>query len=106
MRVAVSRPSAIYTVGLNYEGRGAAPRPERPLIYGKAPSSVAAHGDTLTWDRELTPNVDAGVLPGRARDRHARRVRPGRRPARLHDQRRTDPGRPDERHAILDRRGH
>ena len=26
--------------------------------------------------------------------------------ARLHDQRRADPGRPDERHALLDRRGH
>jgi 2-keto-4-pentenoate hydratase/2-oxohepta-3-ene-1,7-dioic acid hydratase in catechol pathway len=68
MRVAVSRPGAIYTVGLNYAGPGAAARPERPLIYGKAPSSIAAHGDTLTWDRELTPNVDAecelGVVLG------------------------------------------
>ena len=64
MRLAVSKPGAIYTVGLNYVGPGAAPRPERPLIYGKAPSSVAAHGDTLTWDRELTPNVDAEVELG------------------------------------------
>jgi 2-keto-4-pentenoate hydratase/2-oxohepta-3-ene-1,7-dioic acid hydratase in catechol pathway len=64
MRVAVSKPGAIYTVGLNYDGPGAAPRPERPLIYGKAPSSIAAHGDTLTWDRELTPNVDAEVELG------------------------------------------
>jgi 2-keto-4-pentenoate hydratase/2-oxohepta-3-ene-1,7-dioic acid hydratase in catechol pathway len=64
MRVAVSRPGAIYAVGLNYDGPGAAPRPDRPLIYGKAPSSVAAHGDTLTWDRELTPNVDAEVELG------------------------------------------
>ena len=64
MRVPVSKPGAIYTVGLNYDGPGAAPRPERPLIYGKAPSSVAAHGDTLSWDRELTPNVDAEVELG------------------------------------------
>ncbi len=64
MRVAVSRPGAIYAVGLNYDGPGAAPRPDRPLIYGKAPSSVAAHGDTLSWDRELTPNVDAEVELG------------------------------------------
>jgi 2-keto-4-pentenoate hydratase/2-oxohepta-3-ene-1,7-dioic acid hydratase in catechol pathway len=68
MRVDVAKPGAIYTVGLNYDGPGAAPRPERPLIYGKAPSSVAAHGDTLTWDRALTPNVDAecelGVVIG------------------------------------------
>ena len=64
MQLAVAQPRAIYTVGLNYDGPGAAPRPERPLIYGKAPSSVAGHGDVLTWDRELTPNVDAEVELG------------------------------------------
>jgi 2-keto-4-pentenoate hydratase/2-oxohepta-3-ene-1,7-dioic acid hydratase in catechol pathway len=64
MRVAIAKPGAIYTVGLNYDGPGAPPRPERPLIYGKAPSSVAAHGDELRWDRELTPNVDAEVELG------------------------------------------
>lgn len=64
MRLAVAKPGAIYTVGLNYDGPGTAPRPERPLIYGKAPSSVAGHGDVLTWDRELSPNVDAEVELG------------------------------------------
>lgn len=64
MRLALSRPGAIYAVGLNYDGPGVPPRPERPLIYGKAPSSVARHGDVLTWDRELTPNVDAEVELG------------------------------------------
>jgi 2-keto-4-pentenoate hydratase/2-oxohepta-3-ene-1,7-dioic acid hydratase in catechol pathway len=64
MRVPVPNPGAIYTVGLNYDGPGASPRPERPLIYGKAPSSVAAHGDVLRWDRKLTPNVDAEVELG------------------------------------------
>jgi 2-keto-4-pentenoate hydratase/2-oxohepta-3-ene-1,7-dioic acid hydratase in catechol pathway len=64
MRIAVAPPGAIYTVGLNYDGPGAAPRPTRPLIYGKAPSSIAAHGDVLRWDRELTPNVDAEVELG------------------------------------------
>ena len=60
----MSRPGAIYTVGLNYDGPGAAARPERPLVYGKAPSSIAAHGDTLRWDRALTANVDAEVELG------------------------------------------
>jgi len=68
MRIAVEKPGAIYTVGLNYDGPGAAPRPERPLIYGKAPSSIAGPGDVLAWDRALTPNVDAecelGVVVG------------------------------------------
>jgi len=64
VRLALSRPGAIYAVGLNYDGAGAAPRPERPLIYGKAPSSIAGDGGVLTWDRELTPNVDAEVELG------------------------------------------
>ncbi|MDP9482955.1 MAG: fumarylacetoacetate hydrolase family protein, partial [Chloroflexota bacterium] len=57
---AVPDPGAIYTVGLNYHAPGepAAARPARPLIYGKAPSSVAGHGAVLTWDRTLTANVD------------------------------------------------
>jgi 2-keto-4-pentenoate hydratase/2-oxohepta-3-ene-1,7-dioic acid hydratase in catechol pathway len=68
MRLAVSKPGAIYTVGLNYDGPGATPRPERPLIYGKAASSIATLGEPLTWDRTLTANVDAecelGVVVG------------------------------------------
>ena len=68
MRIAVEKPGAIYTVGLNYDGPGVAPRPDRPLIFGKAASSIAGPGDVLTWDRELTPNVDAecelGVVVG------------------------------------------
>jgi 2-keto-4-pentenoate hydratase/2-oxohepta-3-ene-1,7-dioic acid hydratase in catechol pathway len=67
---AVPDPGAIYTVGHNYRSPGeAAGRPDRPLIYGKATSSVAAHGAVLAWDRGLTDNVDAecelGVVIGR-----------------------------------------
>jgi 2-keto-4-pentenoate hydratase/2-oxohepta-3-ene-1,7-dioic acid hydratase in catechol pathway len=63
---AIPDPGAIYTIGLNYRspddpsGTG----PERPLVYGKARNSVAGDGDTLTWDRSLTPNVDAEVELG------------------------------------------
>jgi 2-keto-4-pentenoate hydratase/2-oxohepta-3-ene-1,7-dioic acid hydratase in catechol pathway len=43
--------------------------PDRPLIYGKAASSFTTDGATLSWDRTLTPNVDAecelGVVIGR-----------------------------------------
>ena len=57
----VPDPTAIYTIGLNYrapdEPSGA--RPDRPLVYGKAPSSVDADHGVLAWDRALTPNVDA-----------------------------------------------
>jgi 2,4-didehydro-3-deoxy-L-rhamnonate hydrolase len=61
---AVADPGAIYTVGLNYDGPGAAPRPERPLIYGKAVGSVAGHGATLAWDRSVTDDVDAEIELG------------------------------------------
>lgn len=61
---AVPDPGAIYTVGLNYDGPGAAPRPERPRIYGKATSAVAGHGATLAWDRTVTDDVDAEVELG------------------------------------------
>lgn len=83
---AVPWPGAIYTVGLNYRSAGGpngealgdrespagspAGRPARPLIYGKAASSVAAPNATLAWDRSVTDNVDAecelGVVIGRA----------------------------------------
>lgn len=64
MRLEVPDPGAIYTIGLNYDGPGASPRPERPLVYSKAPSSIAGNGDVLTWDRVLTPNVDSEVELG------------------------------------------
>jgi 2-keto-4-pentenoate hydratase/2-oxohepta-3-ene-1,7-dioic acid hydratase in catechol pathway len=61
---AVPDPGAIYTVGLNYDGPGAVPRPDAPLIYGKAVTSVAGHGATLAWDRAVTDDVDAEIELG------------------------------------------
>lgn len=67
---ALPDPGAIYTVGLNYRPPDEPPAsgPDRPLIYGKAASSVAAPGATLAWDRSVTANVDAecelGVVIG------------------------------------------
>ena len=73
---AVPDPGAIYTVGLNYDGPGAAPRSERPLIYGKAPNSVGAHRAILTWDRSVTANVDSEVELGVVIGEPAWRVEP------------------------------
>jgi 2-keto-4-pentenoate hydratase/2-oxohepta-3-ene-1,7-dioic acid hydratase in catechol pathway len=68
VELATIKPGAIYTIGLNYRPRDAAPddsdRPPRPLVYGKAPTSVARDGDVLRWDRDLAPNVDAEVELG------------------------------------------
>jgi ureidoglycolate lyase len=63
---AVPDPGAIYTIGHNYRPAGKTDdeRPERPLVYGKLPSSVAASGAVLAWDSALSPNVDAEVELG------------------------------------------
>ena len=65
-RLPLSRPGAIYTIGLNYrapdEPRDV--RPDRPLVYGKAATSFVGGDATLTWDRGLTDNVDAEVELG------------------------------------------
>lgn len=69
---AVPDPGAIYTIGHNYRPAGTTDDggPERPLVYGKAASSVAGHHSRLGWDRSLTANVDAecelGVVIGAA----------------------------------------
>ncbi|MFL5774867.1 MAG: fumarylacetoacetate hydrolase family protein [Chloroflexota bacterium] len=71
---AIADPGAIYTIGLNYAPADGADtdRPRRPLVYGKLPTSVEGDGATLSWDRDLTPNVDAecelGVVVGPAAD--------------------------------------
>ncbi len=66
---AVPDPGAIYTIGHNYRPAGVAAdadpdRPERPLVFAKLPSAVAASGGVVAWDRALTPNVDAEVELG------------------------------------------
>jgi 2-keto-4-pentenoate hydratase/2-oxohepta-3-ene-1,7-dioic acid hydratase in catechol pathway len=84
MRLEVPPPGAIYTVGLNYRSPGERVEPgeplggswERPLIYGKAASSVAPDGATLAWDRSTTANVDAEVELGVVIGSLARNVTP------------------------------
>ncbi|HYI22179.1 MAG TPA: fumarylacetoacetate hydrolase family protein [Candidatus Limnocylindrales bacterium] len=64
---------AIYTIGLNYRDPAATDdrRPDRPLVYGKASSSVTGDGSVVAWDRALTANVNGecelGVVIGAAR---------------------------------------
>jgi 2,4-diketo-3-deoxy-L-fuconate hydrolase len=61
---------AVYTIGSNYRDptNPNAPGPERPLVFGKAASSVVGNGATISWDRTLTANVDGecelGVVIG------------------------------------------
>ena len=74
-----SRPpvkiGAIYTIGLNYRDPADpndSSRPERPLVYGKATSSLAAADTTLSWDRALTATVNGECELGVVVGDHAR----------------------------------
>lgn len=66
----LGRIGAVYTIGSNYRDPTDpnAGGSERPLVFGKAASSVVGHGATISWDRSLTANVDGecelGVLIG------------------------------------------
>jgi len=58
---AVSRPSKIIAIGLNYmdhvrESKGTVPK--EPLVFAKFPSSLAAHRDRIMWDSAVTAKVD------------------------------------------------
>jgi len=58
---------AVYTIGLNYNDP-ASPRPKRPLVYGKASTSLTTDQTTIRWNRALTANVNGecelGVVMG------------------------------------------
>ena len=58
---AVSRPSKIIAIGLNYmdhvrESRGTVPG--TPLVFAKFPNSLAAHREPISWDPGVTQKVD------------------------------------------------
>ncbi len=58
---AVTRPSKILAIGLNYldhirESKGTVP--DAPLVFAKFPSSLTAHGCAVTWDPAVTRKVD------------------------------------------------
>jgi len=58
---AVSTPSKIIGIGLNYldhirESKGKVP--EIPLVFAKFPNSLAGHREEIIWDMNLTKKVD------------------------------------------------
>ena len=58
---AVSKPSKIIALGLNYldharESKGAIPKV--PLIFAKFPNSLCGHRETITWSAEVSKKVD------------------------------------------------
>jgi 2-keto-4-pentenoate hydratase/2-oxohepta-3-ene-1,7-dioic acid hydratase in catechol pathway len=58
---AVSRPSKIVAVGLNYQDHAEESKgkiPEVPLLFAKFPNSVIGPNDRITWDTSVTTKVD------------------------------------------------
>ncbi len=58
---AVSRPSKIIAIGLNYQDHaeeGKAELPKNPLVFAKFPNSLAAHQQPICWDAAVTKKVD------------------------------------------------
>jgi 5-carboxymethyl-2-hydroxymuconate isomerase len=58
---AVSRPSKIVCVGLNYldhikESHGK--RPDRPILFSKFSTSLIGHNKEIIWDSAITKKVD------------------------------------------------
>ena len=58
---AVSRPSKIIAIGLNYQDHaeeGKAELPKTPLVFAKFPNSLTAHQQPICWDAAVTKKVD------------------------------------------------
>jgi 2-keto-4-pentenoate hydratase/2-oxohepta-3-ene-1,7-dioic acid hydratase in catechol pathway len=57
----VPRPGKVVAIGRNYrehaDEEGVDP-PSAPLVFSKWPSSIVGHGADITWDPELTQQVD------------------------------------------------
>ncbi len=61
MAPAVSRPSKIIALGLNYldhAKEGKADIPKAPLIFSKFSSALIGHGGLITWKETITKKVD------------------------------------------------
>ncbi len=58
---AISRPSKIIAIGLNYldhAEEGKAKLPKTPLVFAKFPNSLTAHQQPICWDVAVTKKVD------------------------------------------------
>jgi 2-keto-4-pentenoate hydratase/2-oxohepta-3-ene-1,7-dioic acid hydratase in catechol pathway len=71
------RPGKIVAIGLNYLDHireSDLPRPDRPLVFAKFPSSVIGPGDSIELDASLTSRVDWEVELAVVVGRRMRRV--------------------------------
>ena len=58
---AMTRPSKIIALGLNYKDHAKESKgkiPEAPLVFAKFPNSLIGQNDEITWDVNVTRKVD------------------------------------------------
>ncbi len=74
----IPNPSKVVAIGQNYIDHCReqnAPIPERPIIFAKFPTSVIGCGDAITWNPDLTKEVDYEAELGVVIGKRARCVR-------------------------------
>lgn len=73
----ISNPRKVVAIGLNYmdhcREQNVEP-PKRPLVFAKFTSSIIGPGEPITWDPDLTSQVDYEVELGVVMGRRARNV--------------------------------
>ena len=77
IRAPIDNPQKIMAIGHNYMDHireQNAPVPTHPLLFAKFPSSIIGPGETITWDENLTKQVDIEAELGVVIGRKARRI--------------------------------
>jgi 2-keto-4-pentenoate hydratase/2-oxohepta-3-ene-1,7-dioic acid hydratase in catechol pathway len=77
IRAPIDNPQKIMAIGHNYMDHireQNAPVPTHPILFAKFPSSIIGPGETITWDENLTKQVDIEVELGVVIGRKIRRV--------------------------------
>ncbi|MXR52956.1 FAA hydrolase family protein [Halovenus sp. WSH3] len=75
----VTDPEKVVCVGLNYRDHaeeGDNPIPDEPVLFSKFPTSVTGPGETISWDPDLTEQVDYEAELVAVIGEEARRVDP------------------------------
>jgi 2-keto-4-pentenoate hydratase/2-oxohepta-3-ene-1,7-dioic acid hydratase in catechol pathway len=76
----VENPEKVVCVGLNYVEHveeGGQDRPENPVLFSKFPTAITGPGSAISWDADLTEEVDYEVELALVIGDRARRVAPG-----------------------------
>jgi len=77
IRAPIDNPQKIMAIGHNYMDHireQNAPVPTHPILFAKFPSSIIGPGETITWDENLTKQVDIEAELGVVIGRKARRI--------------------------------